>query len=179
MPSDTVTSPDVYTNALFLFTGFAGFGIDPFSSGIAVAGGGVLAILSAAYHTKEESRHLQRLDVTGVMGYLASLLAALLVPASDWWALLVPAVWGGYYLIKWHVQARQFVALFVALIVWVLVAPVGTPAAGAWGLAPLVPFGVAAALKYTAAGTDTWRHALWHVFAALAGATVLLVGSLA
>jgi len=131
--------------------------------------GAALAIGSAAYHSVYED-WAQRLDIAGVMGYVA---AAVSVVLAQWTfaAYLVPVVAYGLYYQSW-----DRINSFVHVPAWAAVGLIALAIQqGAWVLLPGGLFLAAGIVKTREPNSDHWVHSLWHLLSAGAVAGVLWV----
>jgi len=128
-----------------------------------------LAVGSAAYHSVY-TRPTQRLDVTGVMTYVAAAVAVILAQWSPVAYVLIPFAAVGYWLHTWEIDSHIHVPVWAAIGLTAL----GIQQ-GAWAILPGGFFLCAGIVKVREPDSDHWTHSLWHLLSAGAVAGVLWV----
>jgi len=128
-----------------------------------------LALGSGVFHATYD-RWAQRLDVTGVMTYVAAAVAVILAQWTVWAYVLVPLAAMVYWDIAWEMNSFYHVPAWAAVGLTALGIQVG-----AWVLVPAGLFLCAGIVKVREPDSDSALHSLWHVLSAAAVAGVLWV----
>jgi len=162
-----VTDDVVWSNLAYPLAAVAA---QTWPAAVAVGTAGLfLAIGSAAYHSVYE-RWAQRLDVTGVMTYVAAAVAVILAQWSVVAYALVPLAAVGYWLHTWEIDS------FVHVPVWAAIGLIALGVQqGAWALVPGGLFLAAGIVKTREPNSDSALHSLWHVLGALSVGSAIWV----
>lgn len=126
-----------------------------------------LAGASAYYHAYY-TRLGQRLDVTAMMTYLASLAATAAAPWSLWAYAGVPVAGGLYGRYTWQVNSYYHVPAWALLILLLAGVQIGW-----YALIPGGLFVAGGTIRLYDPGADTTLHSLWHALGGVAAASLV------
>jgi|APHM01.1.fsa_nt_gi hypothetical protein len=118
-----------------------------------------LGFSSALYHARY-SLFANKLDVTGVIVYLATALTTFAQPYDFWAYLAVPLVGAVYWLFFHRFNITYHAPVWMLACLCLLSYQVGLPSSLSWVLA------IVAGLFQLTSGSDSFGHASWHIFGA-------------
>lgn len=162
---------DVWSNYFYIIPGFFAW-YSYLAAFIVIVAGALLGISSGYFHTNEERRISQRLDITATLGFVISLPIAVLVTKDLLFGLILPALMIIYYFVKWKINTtRHFIGWTVVglgVLFW---------EAGWIALIPLIPLAAAAWIRERG-GVNSVYHSLWHIGTQVAAIVYLIIASL-
>lgn len=162
------TDDVVYSNLGYLAPAL--FAPEPLGAALVGMAGMLLCLGSAAYHATYESWAL-RLDLAGMLTFVATVTATITAQWSPWVYVGVPLVAAVYWVYAGRVNRYVHVPGWALLGTLLLAVQVGL-----WALLPAGLFVLAGIVRVWIEPTsDSWWHSIWHLLSAGAALSAVLL----